>query len=167
MKISVIAAIGKNGELGKDNKLLWHIPEDLKSFKRLTLNHMVLMGNKTFASIGKPLINRVNLVLSKIKNQKPIDDTVKYFCRAEDAISYAEETGEKELFIIGGASIYELFLPIADSIILSRVDWEGDADCFFPKFDENKYKLMEYKRNEAYGKVPYWELYRLDRKNPN
>lgn len=132
MKISLIVAYGKNKELGLNNQLLWHIPEDLKNFKELTTNHHVFMGKNTYDSIfnylKKPLPNRYSLVLTKtnIKEQNALN-----ISSIEEAIALAKSKEETELFIIGGASIYNQFIDYADTIYLSEVDYEGKADCFF------------------------------------
>lgn len=133
MIINIIAAVGKNLELGKNNRLIWPIKEDLKYFKEKTTGKTVVMGENTYNSIGKALPNRNNIVLSydkkKIKDVTVINDYNEVFC-----------LDEKEIFIIGGASIYRLFLPYAKSLYLTEIDMEDkDADCYFPSFDKTKY----------------------------
>ena len=126
--ISLIVAASRNGVIGKDNKLPWHIPDDLKRFKTLTMGHPVLMGRKTFESIGKPLPGRTNIVVTHQKD---------FACcgaltapSLEEALRITEK--ETEVFVIGGAQIFEQALPLADQIYLTRInrDFEGDTFLF-------------------------------------
>jgi dihydrofolate reductase len=137
MKISLIASIGKNGELGFKNQLLWHLPDDLKNFKRVTSNHTVVMGQKTFESIGRPLPNRKNVILTRNKDYKIDGCTVIH--SADDVIKLAKK--EKETFIIGGGKIYKLFFPKAERLYLTEVNASLKADTFFPKFNKNDWIL--------------------------
>lgn len=141
--ISIIAAIGKNRELGKDNKLLWHIPEDMKRFKELTHGHAVIMGRKTFESIGRPLPNRLNFIVSRDPNYTP--NGVAIVCSSlEDALEKAKEREVNEIFIIGGGQIYKEALPLADKLYLTVVDAAfPDADTYFPEYDEFKKVTFE------------------------
>lgn len=147
MKISLIVAYGKNKELGLNNELLWHIPEDLKNFKELTNNHHVFMGKNTYNSIfnylKKPLPNRFSLVLTSsiIKEENAINVS-----SIEEAINIAKNKNETEFFIIGGASIYKQFIKYADKIYLSEIDYEGKADCFFEGDIDNFEILSEEKK---------------------
>lgn len=147
--ISMIAAIGRNRELGKGNELLWRIPEDLKRFRALTRGHPVIMGRKTFESIGKPLPERTNIVVTR-EGEPYRDEAGFHFWDAklekdgcvrvsdlEGAILFAKKhaPGSDEIFIIGGAQIYALALPHADKLYLTRIDAEAsDADAFFPEY---------------------------------
>ena len=129
--INIIAAIGKNGELGLNNQLLWHLKEDMKYFKETTTGYIVVMGRKTFESIGKPLPNRENIVLSRSNLNI---DGVKIVNDPHKILEYNEK-----VFIIGGESIYRFFLPYADNLYLTEIDEEALADSFFPEFDKNDY----------------------------
>lgn len=134
MKINIIAAVGKNLELGKNNKLIWPIKEDLKYFKEKTMGKTVVMGENTFYSIGRPLPGRNNIVLSfeklDISGVTVLNDYKEVFDLKED-----------EIFIIGGESIYKLFIPYVDNIYLTEIDKEDKgADSYFPKFDKSEYK---------------------------
>lgn len=134
MLVSLIAAIGENRELGAKNKLLWHIPEDMKHFRDTTRGHTVVMGRKTFESIGKALPNRTNIVLTREKREIQGCITV---LTPEEALEIARENKEEEVFIIGGAEIYALFLPFADRIYLTLVQQSfPHADAFFPPYTE-------------------------------
>ena len=141
MSIKLICAISKNNVIGNENKLPWSISEDLKRFKELTSNNWIVMGRKTFDSIGRPLPNRKNIVLSENKNLKI--DSVEVFNTPEDVIeSYKNNSDQKDLFIIGGTYIYELFLQYCEYLFITYVDKEYLGDAFFPKIDWNEWKLI-------------------------
>lgn len=136
--ISIIAAIGKNRELGKNNKLLWHLPEDMRRFKQLTQGYAVIMGRKTFESLGsKPLTNRLNIVITRDINYK-VHTTVKICQSLDEAIKIAKTLLPKksEIFIIGGTQIYQQAMPLADKLYLTIVDACFDADVFFPDYSK-------------------------------
>lgn len=148
--LKIIVAIGKNREIGKNNKLLWHIPKDLAHFKKLTENSTVIMGLNTYKSIGKALPNRKNIVISDIKlNDENIivyDDIKK--CITENTSGY----------VIGGQSIYTQMLDYVEELHISYIDKEYlDADTFFPKF-ENKFHLVKVEKKEGFE-------YRVYKKN--
>lgn len=131
--ISLIAAIGKNRELGKNNQLLWDIPEDMKFFRETTAGHPVIMGRKTFESIGRPLPKRVNIVITRnLDYQK---EGILVFPSIEEALEEAKKHDENEVFVIGGAEIYKQSLPFADKLYLTHVDANFDADTFFPEYE--------------------------------
>lgn len=142
MKISMIVAYGKNWEIGLNNQMLWHISEDFKNFKTITSGHHILMGRKTFESIGKPLPNRTSLVLS---NSGFEYEGVHTFNEIQKAFDFARESGEEELFIIGGANIYKTLFPYVDKMYLSEVDYEGEADAFLNPIDFSTWDLVEEK----------------------
>lgn len=139
-KISLIACIDKNNAIGYRNELLFKIPEDLKRFKDATLGKSIIMGKKTYESIGKPLLNRQNIVLTKHPDQ-----TIKgkvYI--AEDIDQAVLMADYYDIFIIGGESVYRQFLPFADELLLTEVDGIVEkADSWFPEFDRNEWKLIE------------------------
>jgi dihydrofolate reductase len=135
MDIIIIAAVAENGVIGKGNEIPWYIPEDFKLFKRFTSGNVVLMGSKTYASIGKALPNRHNIVISR--KIKSLDDAVvadSYEGGLEKAKAYAAENN-CDVYIIGGASIYELGIKDANQICLSHVKGTYDGDTYFPKYD--------------------------------
>ena len=141
MSIKLICAISKNNVIGNENKLPWNISEDLKRFKELTSNNWIVMGRKTFDSIGRPLPDRKNIVLSKNKNLKI--DSVEVFNTPEDVIeSYKNNSDQKDLFIIGGTYIYELFLEYCEYLFITYVDKEYLGDAFFPKINWDEWKLI-------------------------
>ncbi len=135
--IAIIAAIGKNREIGKNNQLLWHIKADMERFKKLTLGNVVIMGRKTYQSLPqkfRPLPQRINIIVSKQKDFT--SDPIILAPSIEEAIKKAKEF-KKEIFIAGGASIYEQTLLLADKLYLTLVEKEfPDADAFFPPFEK-------------------------------
>jgi dihydrofolate reductase len=143
MKISMIVAYGKNWEIGLNNQMLWHISEDFKNFKRITSGHHLLMGRKTFESIGKPLPNRTSLVLSRGDFKH---EGVHCFSDIQEAFNFARQAAEEELFIIGGANIYETLFPYVDKMYLSEVDYEGQADAHLKEIDFSMWDLIEQKK---------------------
>jgi dihydrofolate reductase len=136
MRISLIVAMAQNGVIGRDNQLIWHLPNDLKQFKRLTTGHPIIMGRKTFESIGKPLPNRTSIVVTRSKNWT--FEGVVVVNSVEEALVVACQTGTDEVFVIGGAEIYRLTLPIANKIYLTEVkaDFEGDAHFDIPNIED-------------------------------
>ncbi len=140
-RINIIAAIGKNRELGKKNELVWRIPNDLKRVKKLTVGHPLIMGRKTFESIGKPLPDRTNIVISQ--SNVCIDGCLTYKT-LHDAVEAAKAIDEKEIFIFGGASIYEASLLFADRLYLTVVDCEDKgADVYFPAYEHLFAKVVK------------------------
>lgn len=154
-KIIIIAAIGKNGELGKNNNLIWHLKEDLKFFKEVTTNHIIVMGYNTFKSLPCLLPNRTHIVLT---HQKIEQKTVTVFNKFSDLYKFLNKIDE-EIFIIGGASLYSQFLPYANEIYLTEIDAEEiEADVYFPKFDKqdfNKIVIKEIEESVNYKFVKY------------
>lgn len=144
---TIIAAIGKNRELGRDNKLLWSLKGDLKFFKEKTTNHTIIMGRKTFESLGRLLPNRKHVVISSSNNfPKEVD----VYNNIESLLSHYKDTSE-ELFIIGGAKIYSEFIDYATKMYLTLVDGEFDADAYFPMFDENDWTKTILSEREENG----------------
>jgi dihydrofolate reductase len=140
MKISMIVAVAKNQVIGNDNQLIWRLSEDLKRFKKLTTGHHILMGRKTFESIGKALPNRTNLVISR---NASIEMTgVFCFTDIQKAIEFAKENGEEELFVIGGGEIYRKLLPETDKIYLTKVHATPKGDTFFPELKEMDWNVV-------------------------
>ncbi len=147
--ISIIVAVAENNAIGKGNKLLWHISDDLKRFKRLTTGHHVVMGKKTYESLPvKPLPNRTNVVISDIEGELIKGCEMAY--SIEEAIEKCADN--EESFIIGGGSVYSQFLPFADKLYITKVHKAFNADTFFPEIDENEWKLIEREDAEPDGK---------------
>lgn len=130
---TIVVAMGLKNEIGADNKLLWHLPTDLKNFKKLTSNHPIIMGRKTYESIGKPLPNRTNIVVSRKKDW--FEEDILIVGSIKEAIKFAKKIDE-EIFIIGGGNIYEQTLEVTDKLEVTQVKAELEADVFFPKIDE-------------------------------
>lgn len=157
MKISMIAAIAsENRALGKNNELVYHISEDLQRFKRLTSNHLVIMGRKTFESIGKPLPNRINIVVTRNPNFSVENVVVTH--SLDEALRLAELKGESEAFIIGGGQIYEEAIGKADKLYLTIVEGSPDADTFFPDYAEFKKVVFEEIHEEDGLKYKFLDL---------
>jgi dihydrofolate reductase len=133
MIVSLIVAMDERGGIGKNNQLPWHIPSDLKRFKKLTMDHHLVMGRKTYETIGKPLPGRVMVVISHQKDYFPKDCLV--VNSLEAAIKLAKDDHESELFIIGGGSIFTQAIGLADKIYLTRVHTDVNADVSFPTID--------------------------------
>ncbi|WP_294952123.1 dihydrofolate reductase [uncultured Eubacterium sp.] len=135
MSVSMIAAVGKNLELGKNNDLIWHFKEDMKFFKDTTMGHTVVMGRKTFESLPKALPGRKNIVISSNAEYQAQGATV--VTSVEEALQIADN---EEVFVIGGGKIYAEFLPYADKLYLTEIDAEcADADTYFPQFNKSEY----------------------------
>lgn len=141
MRISLVAALARNGVIGREGDLPWHLPADLKAFKSATIGKPVIMGRKTWDSIGKALPGRLNLVLSR--NGK-LELAGAQVCNSLDAaLEAAAAAGSDEAMIIGGASLYAEALPRADSMILTRVHADIEGDRVFPDFDLSKWQIVE------------------------
>lgn len=145
MILSLIAAIGKNNELGKNNQLLWKLPADMKHFRTTTSGHPVIMGRKTFESLGRPLPNRRNIVITRDKNYQ--SDSVDVVYSLEEALSLLDNTSG-EAFIIGGGQIYTESIVKADKLYITHVDATLDADTFFPTIDSSWKKVSEEKHEK-------------------
>ena len=155
--VSIIVAVAANGVIGDKNSLLWHISEDLRFFKRTTSGHPVIMGRKTFESLGRPLPNRTNVVISRTIDSIEGCIVVRSL---EEAVALFP--AEEEVFVIGGAQIYALALDIADRFYLTRVGHDYEGDTSFPKWDETKWELKQREAFECGEKYPYpfaFEMY--------
>lgn len=139
--LSIIVAIAKNNAIGKDNKLLWHLPEDLKRFKRLTTGHNIIMGRKTFESLGRVLPNRHHIILCNDVKLNIEDENVEIF----DDISKLDKyiNSEEENFVIGGATMYKLLMPYANKMYITEIDKDFDGDVYFPEINKNEWKETE------------------------
>lgn len=135
--ISIIAAIGRNNELGKNNNLIWHIKEDLANFKNITMGKKIVMGANTYKSLPTKLEGREYIILSQ--TLKEVEDA-KVFRNFNELLKYLNNLNE-EVMVIGGASIYKLFLPYADKLYLTEIDDVSDADAYFPEFNKENYVI--------------------------
>lgn len=136
--ITVIAAVSENNALGKENQLLWHLPDDFKRFKTLTSGHYIIMGRKTFESFPKPLPNRTHVIISRQANYHPEG------CIVVNSLEQAIETCPKteEVFIIGGGEIYRQSIAVADKLDLTKVHATFEADTYFPEVDLSEWQLV-------------------------
>ena len=141
MKLSLIAAMDKNRLIGKDNDLPWHLPADLQHFKSTTMNKPILMGRKTYDSIGRPLPGRTNIVLTRSEGIHI--DGVTVVNSLDEAIKSVPDADE--LMVIGGSSVYELVLPKTDFMYLSFVEGEFEGDAWFPEFNEEDWEIVDSK----------------------
>ena len=150
MTTSIIVAIAKNRAIGKDNKLLWYLPNDLKHFKDITSGHTVIMGRKTFDSVGKPLPRRRNIVVTRQDISIEGCEVVKSI---EAALALC--AGEDEVFIVGGAEIYRQAIPLTNRIYLTIIDQEFEGDTFFPELDEGDWQETQRENFEPDDKNKY------------
>lgn len=155
--ISIIVAVAKNGVIGDKNSLLWHISEDMRFFRQTTSGHPVIMGRKTYESLGRPLPNRTNVVISRTISHIEGCTVVRSL---EEAV--AMFPSDEEVFIIGGAQIYALALKVADRFYLTRVEHEYEGDTSFPEWDEQQWRLTSRQAFECGEKYPHpfaFEIY--------
>lgn len=157
MKLAIIVAQAKNRVIGINNKLPWHLPEDLRYFKQVTMAKPIIMGRNTFESIGRPLPGRTNIVISRQENYAPAN--VKVVSSLEDAIDLAESIclidGAEEAMVIGGAQIYTQALEKADRLYLTEVDAEIEGDAWFPEFQRENWQEVGREDFSAEGPNPY------------
>lgn len=145
-RISLIAAVARNGVIGRDNELPWRLPDDLKHFKRLTSGHTIVMGRRTWESIGaRPLPNRQHIVISRDRGYEAPGASVAG--SLEEALKLAAD--EAEVFIIGGQQIYELAMPLADRLYLTEVEADVPGDALFPALDRSRWQVVEETTHEA------------------
>lgn len=137
MTVTLIAAVASNGVIGTNNEMPWRLPADLKYFKQQTMGKPVLMGRKTYESLGKPLKDRTNVILSRTLTEAP--EGCELIGTIPDAIA---KYGEDELMVIGGADIYAQTLTIADRLLLTEIDQSFEGDAYFPGFDRKEWKLV-------------------------
>ncbi len=181
--------MAENRAIGKDNRLLWHISEDLKHFKRTTLGKPIIMGRKSYESIGKPLPGRANIVISRtfeslpegeatavykdlessaIETEAPSPTSLHYAKSIEDSIKLGKEiattNGIDEIFITGGGEIYRQTMSLIDRLYLTMVHQEYEGDTFFPEFDWDAFTVLHKERHEAEGEQPAFTFFTLERK---
>lgn len=155
MIVSLIAAVSDNNVIGNKGKIPWHISEDFRHFKKITSGHCVVMGQNTYLSLGKPLPDRTNIILSL--DPKFTAPGCFIFNSPEKALDYAENSGEAECFIIGGGQIYKLFINLADKIYLTRVRGNFPGDTYFPEINMSEWNT------ETFEKHPDFEFLELTR----
>lgn len=149
--VTIIAAAGENNALGKDNGLVWHLPDDFKRFKKLTTGHHIIMGRKTFESFPQPLPDRTHVVITRRDNFKK--EGIVTVHSLERAIDISK--GDSEAFVIGGGEIYEMAMQVADKIELTRIHGTFEADTFFPEINEEYWELKKEEFHEKDEKHKY------------
>lgn len=157
-RISIFVAVDESRAIGKDNQLLWHIPEDLKRFKECTSGHAVIMGENTYHSIGRPLPNRTNIVVTLNQDLQLPGCLMAH--SIEEALSIAKEHETEEVFVMGGASIYKQFLPLTERLYLTLVKGVHEADTFFPDYSEFSQVISEEKRDNGEYEYTFFILER-------
>ncbi|ANB68623.1 diacylglycerol kinase [Aeromonas veronii] len=153
MKISMIAAMAHDRVIGKDNQMPWHLPADLAHFKRVTLGKPVLMGRKTFESIGRPLPGRRNLVISRNPDYQV--EGIEVVGSVEAALALLAGSSVEELMVIGGGHLYAEMLPSADCLYLTQIDLAVEGDTRFPAFDDGQWQRIECESHPADEKNPH------------
>lgn len=157
-RLSMIVAVDEARAIGKDNRLLWNIPEDLKHFKELTSGHAVIMGENTYHSIGRPLPNRTNIVVTL--NQELELPGCQVVHSLDEAVRVAREHEKEEVFVMGGASIYKQFLPMIDRLYLTLVNGEHEADTYFPDYSDFTKVISEEKHENGEYQFTFFVLER-------
>lgn len=164
MLVSAIVATARNNVIGKDNDIPWYLPADLKYFKKVTLNHHIIMGRNCFRSIGRPLPKRTNIVLTRdpffIASNLIVANSV------EEALTIAHDNNEEEVFIIGGGQIYEQTLPYWDKIYLTEVDVDVEGDVFFPAIKTDEWEVLSSERHEPDEKNEYAYTFKVLQRLP-
>lgn len=157
MTLSVIVAAARNGVIGRNNALPWHLPEDLRYFRRVTMGKPVVMGRKTFESIGRPLPGRTNIVVTRQAGYAP--EGARVVASLAEALALAEDIalidGTEELMVIGGAEIYREALPLATRLYLTEVHADVEGDAFLPPIDWVQWREVARERHDAGGSNPY------------
>ncbi len=163
MKLSILVALSENGVIGREGRLPWRLPDELGHVKRTTMGHTLLMGRRTYESIGKPLPGRTSIVLSRDSGYAP-DPEVIVVSSLEECLDVAARRGESETFVFGGETVYAAALPSADRLYLTRVHCDLEGDAHFPAFDPGQWKLVSEEHHESDERHLYSFTYQvLDR----
>jgi dihydrofolate reductase len=149
MRISIIAAVAENGVIGRDGRLPWHLSDDLRRFKQLTMRHTIVMGRRTWESVGRPLAGRRMIVVSRRADYQTKAASVLLASSLGDALKTAESSGDTEVFIMGGAELYREAIPRAERLYLTRVHAEVDGDTHFPNIDISGWRQLESTHHPA------------------
>jgi dihydrofolate reductase len=156
LKIIIIAAIAENGVIGKESgEMPWHVKEEFQHFKQTTFGFPVLMGRKTFETLGKPLKGRENIIISKNENVKYDFDDVKVFNSINKGIEYCKKKNCEKIFFIGGGEIYRQTILIADEMIISLMKFKADGEVHVPEISKDKWKEISREKREAFDIVKY------------
>lgn len=151
--LSIIVAMGKNHEIGKENKLIWHLPADLKRFQEITSGKTIIMGRKTFESLGRVLPNRKHIVLTKNQDFSYEDPMVEIITDKKEIEPYI--VSREEVFVIGGASIYQMLMPYVQKMYITQIEETFEADTFFPEIKEAEWKMIAREKGIKNEKNPY------------
>ena len=151
--LSIIVAVAENNVIGKDNKLIWHLPADLKRFKEITTGHTIIMGRKTFESLGRVLPNRKHVILCNDMKMNIEDENVEILEDISMLDKYIQDT--EEHFVIGGATIYKLLMPKANKIYLTLIHEKFDGDVYFPEISDDEWKIVDRTAGITDEKNPY------------
>lgn len=160
MKISIIVAISRNGIIGKANgEMSWHVKEEFQHFKSTTYGFPIIMGRKTFETLGKPLKGRLNIIITRNTNYKINFPEVMIFHSIDNAVEYCRGEGEKQIFIIGGGEIYDQAISKADEMIISRMKFDAEGEVKFPEFIKSNWNVLSIEDYDQF------EIFRYERKN--
>ena len=156
MKKIIISAVAKNGVIGRSNgEMPWHVKEEFQHFKNTTLGFPILMGRKSFDTLGKPLKGRLNVVITNNPDYKVPFEEVKIFHSLKIAVDYFESLKQEQIFIIGGGQIYKQAINFADEMIISIMDFEAEGDVFFPVIDEKIWEIKSSIKKEQFEIIYY------------
>ena len=159
MKVIIIAAISRNGVIGRSNgEMPWHLKEEFQHFKNTTMGFPIIMGRKTFESLGKPLKGRLNIVVTRNQNLKLDFDEVKKFYSLKESLDYCLSIGKEKVFITGGGEIYKQAIGIADEMILSFLTFDAEGDVYFPKIDTEVWKEESREKRNEFEIVRYVKI---------
>lgn len=161
MKTIIIAAVSQNNVIGRNNNIPWENKEELEYFKETTINHAVLMGRKTFESIGKSLPKRFNLVVSRKTHISDKRNNLFYFTSVKKALEFAEKLNIEKTFIVGGSDIYSQMINEVDELLISRMPFEIVGDKYFPKINSNIWKLKVLKKLRSFKVEKYKKIINL------
>ncbi len=161
--LSIIVAVANKQVIGKDNQLIWHLPEDLKRFKNLTTGHTIIMGRKTFESIGRILPNRKHVILCNDAQLNIQDENVEILEDIDLLKPYIES--QEEYFVIGGATIYKLLMPYTQKMYITKIHEDFEGDVYFPEIKEQEWKIIQTEKGLKDNKNPYdYEYITYERK---
>jgi dihydrofolate reductase len=156
LKKIIISAVAKNGVIGRSNgEMPWHVKEEFQHFKNTTLGFPILMGRKSFDTLGKPLKGRLNVVITNNPDYKVPFEEVKIFHSLQKAVDYFNSLNQDKIFIIGGGQIYKQAINFADEMIISIMDFEAEGDVFFPEFDNSDWNIMKKDKREQFEVIYY------------
>jgi len=156
LKISIIVAIAKNGVIGKSNgEMPWHVKEEFQHFKRTTFGHPVIMGRKTFETLGKPLKGRQNIIVTRNQSYSVDFTEVLIMHSLDEAVEFCRKKSEKQIFIIGGGEIYRQAISLADEMIISVMKFDAEGEVKFPQFSKNLWKVVSTEDHEQFEILRY------------